>query len=73
MIFMGLLRRSWCETLVRQYKLRKIDPPSVVDFLKKKDKVSAVARYREIHDCMLGKAYDMVNKIEKDLKEFSRK
>ena len=64
---------TWCEKLEKEGVIKKIENPNVLDFLKRNDRIGAVIRYREIHNCPLGVAYSMVNKIAEDMKAFAKK
>lgn len=66
-------KESWCDKLVKNGTIKKIENPTVIDFLKRNDRIGAVIRYREIHNSSLGAAYSMVNKVAEDMKAFAKR
>lgn len=55
-------------TEVKEFK----DEPSVIEYLKFDMKIEAVFRYYHLHKSTLAKAREMVDLMEKDLKENSK-
>ena len=54
--------------------LVRVDEPTVIACSKYgRSTVMAVIRSREIHDCTLKEAYDIVKKIKKDVEKYSCK
>lgn len=60
------------DKVVSDGTLEKIDPPSVIEFLKDGFPARAYKRYREIHGCTLKEAIDAVKKIERDMHKFEK-
>lgn len=61
------------EKAISEGVIEEIDPPSVVDFLRVGMKARATRRYREIHNCTLGEAYDAVNHMEDQMEKLQKK
>lgn len=54
-------------------KLLKPFKPTVIDLLEQDQKIEAVRLYKDIHNCTLREALDMVNLITDDMIRFGRK
>ena len=53
--------------------LTKVEPPSVIDFIKCGNMAGATLRYRELHNCKTKAAYDAVFAMKRDMRRFSKK
>ena len=64
-----------CDKLDSLIKARILKPfkPTVIDFLEQNQKIEAVRLYKDIHNCTLREALDMVNLIIDDINRFRRK
>lgn len=60
------------DSLIRA-RLLKPFKPTVIDLLEQNQKIEAVRLYKDIHNCTLREAHDMVNLIIDDINRFRRK
>lgn len=60
------------DSLIRA-RLLKPFKPTVIDLLKQDQKIEAVRLYKDIHNCTVREALDMVNLIIDDINRFRRK
>ena len=60
------------DSLIRA-RILKPFKPTVIDLLKQDQKIEAVRLYKDIHNCTLREALDMVNLIIDDINRFRRK
>lgn len=60
------------DSLIRA-RLLKPFKPTVIDLLEQNQKIEAVRLYKDIHNCTLREANDMVNLIIDDINRFRRK
>ena len=60
------------DSLIRA-RLLKPFKPTVIDLLEQNQKIEAVRLYKDIHNCTLREALDMVNLIINDMNRFRRK
>lgn len=54
-------------------RLLKTFKPTIIDLLEQDQKIEAVRLYKDIHNCTLREALDMVNLIINDINRFRRK
>lgn len=64
-----------CDKLDSLIRARILKPfkPTVIDLLEQNQKIEAVRLYKDIHNCTLREACDMVNLIINDMNRFRRK
>lgn len=64
-----------CDKLDSLIRARILKPfkPTVIDMLEQDQKIEAVRLYKDIHNCTLREALDMVNLIIDDINRFRRK
>lgn len=64
-----------CDKLDSLIRARTVKPfkPTVIDLLEQNQKIEAVRLYKDIHNCTLREALDMVNLIIDDINRFRRK
>lgn len=60
------------DSLIRE-RILKPFKPTVIDLLEQDQKIEAVRLYKDIHNCTLREAFDMVNLIIDDMNRFRRK
>lgn len=64
-----------CDILGSLISARLLEPfkPTIIDLIEQNQKVEAVRLYKDIHNCTLREALDMVNLIIDDMNRFRRK
>lgn len=64
-----------CDKLDSLIRARILKPfkPTIIDLLEQNQKIEAVRLYKDIHNCTLREALDMVNLIIDDMNRFRRK
>lgn len=64
-----------CDILDSLISARLLKPfkPTIIDLLEQDQKIEAVRLYKDIHNCTLREALDMVNLIIDDMNRFRRK
>lgn len=60
------------DSLIRA-RILKPFKPTVIDLLEQNQKIEAVKLYKDIHNCTVREALDMVNLITDDMIRFGRK
>ena len=60
------------DSLIRARFLKPFKP-TIIDLLEQDQKIEAVRLYKDIHNCALREALDMVNLIIDDINRFRRK
>lgn len=60
------------DSLIRA-RLLKPFKPTIIDLLEQNQKIEAVKLYKDIHNCTVREALDMVNLITDDMIRFGRK
>lgn len=61
------------ENLLRSKTIEPVENPSVIDCLRDGNRVVAIKRYRELHECDLKEARAGVDLLEKDMARFRKK